>query len=1142
MNRLFLKIYDFLSSHRTATWIILVVAMAVSILSLTRMKYSEDISAFLPKNELTEKYSSVYMKLGGQDRIAVFFRGDDRDSIMCAMDLFGERWTERDTAGIVTDLQVRMEDDAIGTVTDFVRNNIPYFLEKQDYERMDSLLAEPGYIQDRLEQDIRMMMFPTSSMVGEYISYDPLDLFSPVYKRLSSLDTGSASMDDGYVFLGDGVGTVFMKSPYGDSESGNNARIVNMLDEVIESVSETFPSVSVSSVGGPVIAVGNSSRIKKDSILAVAISIILIFTVLLLSFRDFRDILWIGFSILCGCIFSLGLISLFKTEISLIILGISSIIIGIAVNYPLHYIDHLKHQPDRRAALKDVVSPLLTGNITTVLAFLSMYLLKAEALHDFGLAGALVLVGTILFVLVFLPVISGKSGPRRPAAVDFGRIVPERVPGWLFWPFLAVTVILAIFSSRAEFDSDMRNINYMTDTQREDLALLASASGTAGHTKIWAVSEGEDMESALQRNEEFLNEIGDGWSVSSISSLVPSMRRQEDKLRMWEDFLAGHPSLGSMVAESASKAGFSDSAFTNFSNVLGGTYPLRDAGWFAPLFETVGQASVIDSEDGVEVVNYIMVPSEDAAEAKAAIASRIGGDSFVFDSTDVSGNLATLLSEDFNNIGLVCGFIVFFFLWLSFGRIELSLMSFLPLAVSWVWILGIMHISGLQFNIVNIILATFIFGQGDDYTIFITEGLMYEYAYGKKILSSYRNSIALSAIIMFIGIGTLIVAQHPAMKSLAQVTIIGMFTVVLMACCLPPIVFRALAYKNGKPREMPLTLKRLARSLWAITFFLLAAAVIVPATKLYFLIGKRTEKKVHRYHVFLQRLSGFIIHRVPGVRFSLDNSIGETFEKPGVIVCNHQSHLDVMCLMMLSPNIVILTNDWVWNNPFYKGIIRHAEFYPVSDGIDTNLERIRNLVARGYSVVVFPEGTRSADCSIRRFHKGAFHISKELGLDIIPIILHGAGDVLPKEDFMLRPGRIDVKVCERMCVDEMGGDARLAAKSFRKFYQAEYGRMSREIEKGGYFVELVRHSFLYKGKDVERAACRELAGADIASVEAAESGSCVRVDSGESGAYALLFALTRKDVTVVVEGAGEEVGDLLRNCAVRPGNLVLEGD
>ena len=182
--------------------------------------------------------------------------------------------------------------------------------------------------------------------------------------------------------------------------------------------------------------------------------------------------------------------------------------------------------------------------------------------------------------------------------------------------------------------------------------------------------------------------------------------------------------------------------------------------------------------------------------------------------------LAVVLADSFNYVGFVCGFVVFVFFWLSFRSIELSLMSFLPLAISWIWILGIMEMLGMQFNIVNVILATFLFGQGDDYTIFITEGLMYEYTTGKKRLEKYKNSVALSAVIMFIGIGTLIFSKHPAMRSLAEVTIIGMVTVVVMAYYLPPLIFRWLTEKHGKRREYPVTLRRLAASVFSMAFFI----------------------------------------------------------------------------------------------------------------------------------------------------------------------------------------------------------------------------------------------------------------------------------------------------------------------------------
>lgn len=84
----------------------------------------------------------------------------------------------------------------------------------------------------------------------------------------------------------------------------------------------------------------------------------------------------------------------------------------------------------------------------------------------------------------------------------------------------------------------------------------------------------------------------------------------------------------------------------------------------------------------------------------------------------------------------------------------------------------------------------------------------------------------LSAVLMFIGIGTLILAQHPALRSLAEVAIIGMVTVVLMTFYLPPLVFRWLTTKRGVFREIPITIDRLLCSIWAMSFFLVFSLLV----------------------------------------------------------------------------------------------------------------------------------------------------------------------------------------------------------------------------------------------------------------------------------------------------------------------------
>ena len=118
---------------------------------------------------------------------------------------------------------------------------------------------------------------------------------------------------------------------------------------------------------------------------------------LIFSFRKTKNILLIGVAILFGWLFAMGFTAVLRSDVSLIVLGIGSIIIGIAVNYPLHFVAHIDHGGSVRETLKEMVPPLLIGNITTVGAFASLIPLDAPALRDLGLFAVFMLLGTILF-------------------------------------------------------------------------------------------------------------------------------------------------------------------------------------------------------------------------------------------------------------------------------------------------------------------------------------------------------------------------------------------------------------------------------------------------------------------------------------------------------------------------------------------------------------------------------------------------------------------------------------------------------------------------------------------------------------------------------------------------------------------------
>ena len=269
-----------------------------------------------------------------------------------------------------------------------------------------------------------------------------------------------------------------------------------------------------------------------------------------------------------------------------------------------------------------------------------------------------------------------------------------------------------------------------------------------------------------------------------------------------------------------------------------------------------------------------------------------------------------------------------------------------------------------------------------------------------------------------------------------------------------------LAVIYGLPLRIGRRLMAFLRTVYSLLFFLFSMfVVILPLAWIYVKVGKMTEKKRFRLHQLIYYGARFVmIHQgIPGTQFwtkvngvlSKGSDLGGlNFDKPRVIICNHQSHLDLMCQLVFTPKIVFLTNQWVWNNPSYGLLIRHAGYLPVIDGLDSLLPHLKSLVKRGYSIAVYPEGTRSKDCRIGRFHQGAFYLAHALGLEILPMFLYGPGKILKKKTYHLNKGIFYVEVGKPIAQEELRaiGDFRRQASVLRKRYKEKYQEIANRVE------------------------------------------------------------------------------------------------
>lgn len=1158
--RFLLYIFDSFKKFPFRAWTLFLFISVALILSFLSLSYKEDISDFLPLDEKNQTALSVYQDISGANNIyAIISSRDsavvDPQSLVDGVETLADNIETLDSLGFIKTMVKTIDLEKMMEVSDLIYQNIPYFLTEKDYQRIDSLLSSPDYIQEQVAADKQALLFPSSSMVAANISRDPLNLFSPIMGRLGNAGISiNFESFDGYILSPDCKKAILiLESSFGAHESENNAALVDMINVAIDRTNADKSNLDIHIIGGPVVAVANAGQIKKDSILAVAIAVILILALLIYVFRNLRNILLIFVSVAWGGLFAMGGIAILYDSVSIIVIGIASVILGIAVNYPLHLIDHLKECRDPRASLREIISPLVVGNITTVGAFMALLPLNAPALHDLGLFSSLLLVGTIAFVLIFLPQlvkIRSRDVDGLPRPLFLARLAAVSVENnkWFVYIVLILSVVFAFFSLDTEFDSDMRNINFMTPQQRQDMAYFQSlVNPNPDSQDIYVVSSADSWENALSQNEKIDSMIdslvvaGVASRHNQVSDFISSKHQQSIRLERWNSFSRRFKSsLKTILDYAASQNGFSSDAFQPFFDIIDQNYSPKEFEDFAPLVDALFNGNI--SEDGKSnrhsIVQTISVPISQIEPVKNIISETPDFKGFCFDVKSMNSSIANTLSGDFNYIGIACGFIVFFFLWVSFGSIELAVVSFVPMAVSWIWILGIMAILGIKFNIVNIILATFIFGQGDDYTIFITEGLSYELAYRRKLLDSYKNSIIVSALIMFIGIGTLLVAEHPALRSLGQITVIGMISVVIMAYLFPPLLFKWLVSDKGKLRFRPITIKKIfCTAFCASVFFIQLASAYILGFFL-FVLSKPSAAKRDLFHRYCCSVFRFDAKRMPGIKFLFSNDVKEDFSSPVVIICNHESILDSFFMMLITPKVVIVANEHIKLNPIVGLIFKWCDFLTIEGGKESIVSRIRPLIEEGYSVAIFPEGERPnmGDMSIKRFHKGAFYVADSLSLDIVPVYFYGIRQIMPKGSPLSNGGYIFIQIGKRFSHDDLSriGNVADQAKMMRRHYIERLEAIHHEHASIAYLYPIVYDRFIYKGREIERAAShslKSLINYDDVIRNHFDAKAFFIDDFVGRGELALLLALIYPNATIFCRCAVEDADAILLGAA-----------
>ena len=821
MTEFCIKIYRFFRNHRAVFWVSMIALYAFFGYFASKIYLEEDINKLMPSSKNEDGTTKLaFANLRIKDKTFLLFEGKNGASVehiteIC--DAFIDSLESRNAAmdstqQVIGNIFYRLPDDLMLDVIDYMSAHLPAYIDTSVYTRLDAMLTYP-HMKQQMKANHDDLLSPVGSMFPELIQMDPVGLRGLLMEQMKPFTEGAAGSYktlNGHFFVQDStVCVAFITPMYSATNTGQGSTLFRILNDQIEQFSASAPDVKISYHGTPASGFYNSWRIKSDLKGTIIGSLVLVLIFISICFRNYNTIPLLLLPVVFGTLFGLAAMYFIKGHFSLLALGIGAIVLGVALSYVLHIITHYKYISDPEQVLRDQVKPVCLGCLTTIGSFMGLIFIRTELLQDFGLFAAFAIVGTTFFSLVFLPQFlnpkKNKLNHRAFAIIDRINAYPfDRKKPLLFTILTAAVVCIGFYiAGGTQFDADMHSLGYKAESTSYSENLLRSKTHTGDKQKYFA-SSGATMEEAIENFEimaaklDSLQSIGLVKSYTHTNQIFVPLHVQQERIDAWKNFWTGErlQLVHDLINKTAPEAGLIPDAFSPFFEFATADYE-PDALYEASIIPEGYQSTLMEQSYNDEYLCFTSVRCKnDSIHSKESDYNRIceaivsSPNLLVLDTYYYTTDTLIQLNDDFNVLQWVSMLFVLIVLFFSFHfNIKHTLLGFMPILSSWLIVLGAMVIFDVRFNLINIIISTFIFGIGVDYSIFVMNGLIG----GKensRLLGYHKTAIFFSAFILIVTVSSMLFAEHPAIKSVGFSTLVGMISAVVISYVVQPAIFR----------------------------------------------------------------------------------------------------------------------------------------------------------------------------------------------------------------------------------------------------------------------------------------------------------------------------------------------------------------
>ena len=1023
---LYTRMYLWLVAHRPLVLIAVLALTVVSVGISLRIDLQEDILDMLPRNDpRVDEYRYALRKFRQIDRLYLDtgVNADEPEKLAQAADEFFAALSTNTNFARIT---YHVEMGGQGRIIDFLTGALPNLFSEADAQGLQKKL-DPTAVREHLTTMRRKLAGPEGMVLKDVVAADPVGASELMVAKVLPLQTGfgGAQIVDGRITSADGRHVLMTAEPkFPSSDSKASAVLVHEVLQIAHAVEKQFPGVHVAITGGHRMSVDNASIIRADAARCISIGMVAMLALCLMAYRRRWLALVTFLPSFFGTLMAGVVLAFWQDQLSAIALGFASIAIGVTVDYAIHVIYHLDgisetDHPSIGRHLSKLVFPVGIGVITTIAAFLVMMGSPLHGYRQLGILGAIGVMFSAAFALIILPLL--VPAPKRSGQPPLwltkmsGRYFAWQSKRrlWLV-AFVLVFTVGAIFGARRlRFEGDVSKLNGITKATREDDRLINKTWGEAlGMTLV--VARGTTPAEALTQNDRVAVVLAHNtnvMSVFSLSSVCPSPATQQTNIQRWREFWtpAKRDSLRQTLGQVGGELGFRADAFDKFWHSVTNEPVLLTLDMFrgTPLEQALSERVALGTNDNAVSTLVKLGNRTQVAAMRAALPGMI-----VLDGQDFAGHIAGLAKKGLENFALWTGIVVGGLLLLSLASVELMLVTLVPIAIGLLWTFGVMGLLGIPIDLMNSIFVIFIIGVGEDYSVFMVTARLDEWRGQTHNAAVITASVLISALTTIFGFGVMVIADHPVLFSMGATVLIGMVFTFIATLTLTPLCMDLLLFKDP-PRGAPRWWHPVG-TLWVLLHLggsqVFLYYILRPILKT---ISSRTaDDRLRRATRWMAR---GVVKWMPFGKLEFPNITPATFTPPCIVISNHQSAVDVMLMVSLPGDVRQTAKKRVFDAPmlgFGCKILGHVMVEP--NDPETTLRRCRETLASGASVHFYPEGTRSPDSFVQRFHRGAFELAVELNQEILPVIICDSNTAMPRDAYWFEPFHTVVRALPRV--------------------------------------------------------------------------------------------------------------------------------